>query len=221
LRQLLFAVNLQTMSINKKRNDFFEEMARTFKILGSPIKLKLLNYISFCPRTVEECAKKFDQSVQNISLHLIALAKANILEVEQIKNYRYYSLSSHPIVEVVSKALLSDPRALLPDDYLWTGNFSDLAQDIRSNKTIVIDLRDQEEASYLPVNKALHYEGKLSELFQFLDSLPSSKTIIFFCKGRMCERLTQAVEMANKANYNVKGLALSAYELKEFSTYLN
>lgn len=209
------------MSINKKRNDFFDETAQTFKLLGSPIKLKLLNYISFCPRTVEECAKKFDQSVQNISLHLIALAKANILEVEQIKNYRYYSLSSHPIVEVVSKALLSDPRALLPDDYLWSGKFLDLARDIRANKTIIVDLRDEEEASYLPVNKAIHFDGKLSELFQFLDSLPASKTTILFCKGRMCERLTQAVEMAKKADYNVKGLALSAHELKEFSSYLN
>jgi DNA-binding transcriptional ArsR family regulator len=209
------------MSINKKRNEFFDEMARTFKLLGTPIKLKLLNYISFCPRTVEDCANKFDQSVQNISLHLIALAKAEILDVEQIKNYRYYSLSSNRIVHVVSKALLADPRSLLSEDLLWTGSYSDLAKDMKSNKVVIIDLRDKDEASYLPVDKALLFDEKLSQLLSFLETVPTSKSLIFFCKGRMCERLSAAVEIANHANLNVKGLALSANELKEFCQYLN
>lgn len=209
------------MSITKKRNEFFEESARTFKLLGSPIKLKLLNYISFCPRTVEDCAKKFDQSVQNISLHLIALAKAEILEVEQIKNYRYYSLSSNSIVQVVSKALLSDPRSLLPEENLWKGNYSDLVKDVKSKKIVLVDLRDKDESSYLPVNYALHFDAKLSELIPFMKTIPKSKVVIFFCKGRMCERLTEAVELANNSNLNVKGLALSANEIKEFRQYLN
>lgn len=209
------------MSVNKKRNDFFDETARTFKLLGSPIKLKLLNYISFCPRTVEDCAKKFDQSVQNISLHLISLAKAEILDVEQIKNYRYYSLSSNRIVQVVSKALLADSRSLLPEDLIWAGSYSDLAKDIKNNKIVIIDLRDKDEASYLPVDKALQFDGKLSQLLSFLETIPKSKSLIFFCKGRMCERLTEAVELVNSVHRNVKGLALSANELKEFGQYLN
>lgn len=209
------------MSINNQKNEFYEEAARTFKLLGSPIKLKLLNYISFCPRTVEDCAKKFDQSVQNISLHLIALAKAEVLEVEQIKNYRYYSLSSNRIVEVISKALLSDPRSLLSEDLLWTGTFSGLAKEIQSNKSIIIDLRDKDEASYLPIKRAHHFDGKLNQLLPFLKTFPSTKSLIFFCKGRMCERLTEAVEIASNAHINVKGLALSSYELKEFGQYLN
>lgn len=209
------------MSINKKKNEFFEESARTFKLLGSPIKLKLLNYISFCPRTVEDCAKKFDQSVQNISLHLIALAKADILEVEQIKNYRYYSLSSNRVVQVVSKALLSDPRSLLSEEHIWTGSYSDLVDDIKNKKLVIIDLRDKEEVSYLPVNKALHFDDKLSQLIIFLAALPKSKSLIFFCKGRMCERLAEAVEIAKSAHFKVKGLPLSANELREFGQYLN
>lgn len=209
------------MSANKKKNEFFEETARTFKLLGSPIKLKLLNYISFCPRTVEDCAKKFDQSVQNISLHLIALAKAEILEVEQIKNFRYYSVSTNRISQVVSKALLSDPRSLLSEELLWKGSYSDLVEDIKSNKLVLIDLRDKDETSYLPVKKAVHFDSKLSELLSFLKSIPKSKSLVFFCKGRMCERLTEAVEMANSAHFKVKGLPLSATELRELGQYLN
>lgn len=221
LRQSHFGVKLFFMSINKKKNDFFEEMARTFKLLGSPIKLKLLNYISFCPRTVEDCAKKFDQSVQNISLHLIALAKANILEVEQIKNYRYYSLSSNRIVQVVNKALLADPQTLLSEDKLWTNSNADLIKGIKDNKIVLIDLRDGDEASYLPVGKSLHFEDKLTQLANYLKTLPKDKPLVFFCKGRMCERLAEGVEIASSAHSNVKGLALSANELNEFGKLLN
>lgn len=221
MRQHRFGVKLFFMSINKKRNEFFEESARVFKLLGSPIKLKLLNYISFCPRTVEDCAKKFDQSVQNISLHLIALAKAEILDVEQIKNYRYYSLSSNRIVQVVSKALLSDPRSLLPEELIWTGSYSDIVDGIEMDKLVIIDLRDKDESSYLPIHKSLHFDEKLTHLLSFLESIPKSKSLVFFCKGRMCERLTEAVELANNAKFKVKGLALSAVELREFGQYLN
>lgn len=221
LRQSFFGDKLLFMSTNKKKNDFYEESARTFKLLGSPVKLKLLNYVSFCPRTVEDCAEKFCQSVQNISLHLIALAKAGVLDVEQIKNYRYYSLSNNRIAQVVSKAILSDPRALLPDELIWSGPYSDIVSGIELDKLVIIDLRDKDESSYLPINKSLHFDAKLTHLLSFLGSIPKSKTLVFICKGRMCERLAEAVELANDANYKVKGLPLSAMELREFGQYLN
>lgn len=209
------------MSLLQKKNEYFEDMSRIFKLLGSPIKLRLLNYISFCPRTVEDCAKKFNQSIQNISLHLISLAKADILEVEQIKNFRYYSLSSHPVVQVVSKALLADPRTLLSEEKLWNKSHSELMKGIESKKIILIDLRDLDEASYIPLEGAVHFEAKISHLLEFLETLPKKELFVFLCKGRMCERLAEAVEVASKADFNVKGLPLSAMELNELSQLLN
>lgn len=167
------------MSLLHKKNEYFEDMSRIFKLLGSPIKLRLLNYISFCPRTVEDCAKKFNQSIQNISLHLIALAKADILEVEQIKNFRYYSLSSHPVVQVVSKALLADPRTLLSEEKLWNKSHSELMKGIESKKIILIDLRDLDETSYIPLKGAVHFESKISHLVEFLDTLPKKELFVF------------------------------------------
>jgi DNA-binding transcriptional ArsR family regulator len=209
------------MSFENKRNIFFEQAASTFKLLGSPTKLKLINYISFCPRTVEDCAKKFNQSVQNISLHLLALAKADILEVEQIKNYRFYSLSSNKIVQVVTKALLSDPEALLPVDLLWTHTHRELVKGVKSKKIVLVDLRDREEASYLPMKKSFHFEEDLSQLVSYLKTLPRAEQLVLFCKGRMCERLAEAVEIAKGAHFRVRGLPLAAIELKELSHHLN
>jgi DNA-binding transcriptional ArsR family regulator len=214
-------LNLYSMNLSNKKNEYFEEMARIFKLLGSPVKLKLLNYISFCPRTVEECAKKFDQSVQNISLHLIALAKAGILEVEQIKNYRYYSLSSNRVVQVVGEALLADPQTLLPEELIWKKSQDELISGVKKNKIILVDLREMEEASYLPVGHSFHYEGRVSLLEDFLKSLPKIDELVFFCRGRMCERLTQAVMTAKEARFNAKGLCLPAHKLKELGQQLN
>lgn len=196
-------------------------MSRIFKLLGSPIKLRLFNYISFCPRTVEDCAKKFNQSVQNISLHLIALAKADILEVEQIKNFRYYSLTPHPVVQIVSKALLADNRTLLPKEKLWNKSIPELVKGIENKKIILIDLRDLDETSYIPVEGAVHFEGKIPQLVEFLKALPKKEVFVFFCKGRMCERLAESVEAADKADFNVKGLPLSAMELRDLSHFLS
>lgn len=209
------------MNILKYKNEYFEDMARVFKLLGSPIKLKLINYISFCPRTVEECARKFDQSVQNISLHLIALHKAGVLDVEQIKNFRYYSLSSNHVVQIVSKALLSDPRTLLPEELLWKDSEKDLLKGISKKRIHLIDLRDNEESSYIPLKGAIRYDGKVSQLVDFLKSLPKHDQLVFVCKGRMCERLAASVEAAANAHLNAKGLPLSAGELKDFGRLLN
>lgn len=209
------------MNVNKIRNEYFEEMASTFKLLSSPVKLKLINFISFCPRSVEDCAHKFNQSVQNISLHLITLAKAGILDVDKVKNYRYYSLSSNPIAELVSNALMVDSRTLLSEELLYENDYSFLANEIINNKVKLIDLRSSDEASYLPVNKTLHFTENLSSITNLLNKVPKSKPLVFFCKGRMCERLYEAVSLASGTRQNVKGLALSAAELKDFSGYLN
>jgi DNA-binding transcriptional ArsR family regulator len=209
------------MSLQRRKNEYVEDMARIFKLLGSPSKLKLLNFISFCPRTVEDCAIKFNQSVQNVSLHLIALAKANILEVVQVKNFRYYSLSSHPVVMVISKVLHADPRTLLPAEKIWDLSLGELMEGIERNRIVLVDLRDFEESAYLPIEGAVHFDGKIPQLIDFLKSRPRKVLYVLLCKGRMCERLAESVEAACSAGLNVQGLPLSAFELRELGHHLH
>src|SRR5690606_21498904 len=218
----MVSVNLFFMSKNNQQRElFFEESAKLFKLLSSPIRLKLINFISFCPRTVEDCANKFGQSVQNISLHLISLSKGGVLEVSQVKNYRYYSLAENKLVQVVTRALAADNRALLPDELLWNQPQKDLLQALKRKKLMVIDLRDDDEVSYIPLENTIRFTCKLSELPAFLKKFRHDQDLVFICKGRMCERLAAAVEAATSLNYKAKGLPLSASELKELSSHLH
>ncbi|MFP5386194.1 MAG: ArsR/SmtB family transcription factor [Bacteriovoracia bacterium] len=208
------------MNKYKQKEEFFETNANLFKVLSSPIRLKLINYISFCPRTVEECAHRFDQSIQNISLHLITLTKANILEVEQVKNFRYYSLSNSEVVHLVSKILASNDQTLLSNELIWQGNHDELVKQVKNKKVTLVDLRQIDESNYIPINGVLHFEDTLTKISSFLEPLPKKRPLLFFCKGRMCERLAEAVELAVESNFNVKGLPLSAFELTELGMKL-
>lgn len=202
-----------------QRDILFEESANIFKILSSPLRLRLIHYISFCPRTVEECSEKLNISIQNASLHLVQLAKVGILEVSKIKNYRYYSLGKNPMSEVVLDAMRSDDRDIMPNGKRFVRELGELVKLVNSNKAILVDLRDEEESRYIEVKKSIPFRESLSKLEKFLRALPK-KEVIFFCKGRLCERLAQVVEEATKLNVKSQALCLTAKELEVFNNEL-
>lgn len=203
------------MNIEQTREMFFEDYAKVFKVLSSPIRLKLFNFLSFSPRTVEDCAQKFNQSIQNISLHLMTLRNAGILEVDQVKNFRFYSLASSELTKQISKMLSVTNDRITPVDWETTVDFKQIAFATKKGKVTLLDLRDFNERSYLPVPHSLHFEGSLKNIDNYLDENSlGDKEIILFCKGKMCERLAHFANYL-KPHYNVKTLSLSSFELKE------
>ncbi|WP_408095548.1 ArsR/SmtB family transcription factor [Peredibacter sp. HCB2-198] len=207
-------------SLNERKDSYFEEKAIFFKLLSSPIKLKILQFISFSPRTVEECAKKFNQSIQNMSLHLISLHKANILSVSKVKNFHFYSLDDGQYFDLVNSALALDQQSLLSEDLLFDCTLESLAKDIKSKKINLIDLRSHDEIAYIPLNGTFAFSDKLNAFPAFLSELPKSKMNVALCKGRLCERLAEAVLISNQNSFNVKGLPYSAKDLRNLQSLL-
>lgn len=204
------------MNIDQNRELFFENFAKVFKVLSSPIRIKLFNFISFAPRSVEDCALKFNQSNQNISLHLISMLKAGILQVEQVKNFRFYSLAESPLPQQINQMLLTSQERLVGRDLEASHDFNKMVKAAQVGRVALIDLRDHSERSYLPVPHSFHYEGTIKDISNYLkkESL-SDRELVLFCKGRMCERLAS---FANNLTpkYNVKTLSLSSFELEDF-----
>jgi len=203
------------MGKKELKENFFKESAQIFKLLSSPIRLKLINYISFCPRTVESCADRFDQSIQNTSLHLISLAKAGILSVEKHKNFRIYSLQEKNVLDLISSQLIAGSRPLLKDDLYWKESLNNLVQEVRTQKVSLIDLREKDEISYIPVASAIPYHDRPSKLKAFLQDFDSNRPLVFFCRGAWCERMSSTVETGNRLRYNAKGAGLSALQLEK------
>lgn len=208
------------MEKSVERDLYFEETASIFKLMASPIRLRLIHYISFCPRTVEECSEKLSISIQNVSLHLVQLAKAGVLEVEKIKNYRYYSLGKNPLAEIITEAMKSDSRDIMPSGTKFNDSVQGLVTLINSNDITLIDLRSEEESRYITVKRSIPFHGDIKSLKAFLKELPS-KQLIFFCKGRLCERLAMAMDEATRLGIKAKALCLTASELQSFSSQIH
>lgn len=209
------------MKLKDKNERYLLEKAEIFKSLSSPLRLQLINFISFCPRTVEDCSKKIGQSIQNTSLHLASLMKAGILEVEKVKNYRFYSLTDSDVAVQIRKLLRACDGALLPSDLIWEESLNELALRVKKKETFLIDLRSSDERAYIQLNTPYAFDDSLKGLTDFLQSHFSKQdNLIFSCKGKTCERLAEAVSAAQEAHYQVKGLTLDAEELFKFGEVL-
>ena len=206
-------------SENSKRK-YFQKYSDLFKVLSSPVRLQLINYISFCPRTVEDCAKKTKQSVQNVSLHLAALNKSGILEVEKIKNFRFYSVAKNQTAFEIMSILRSPKETLLPQELVCDLSLVEIEKKVRKGEVKLIDLRSLEENSYIPLSTEFKFPDKLEEIPVFLKKFKKNESLIFVCKGRMCERLAEAVMLADKLNYHAQGLTIDSHELSVLGSLL-
>lgn len=204
---------------NSQRDQYFNEKAQLFKLLSSPVKLKILQYVSFAPRTVEDCSKKIDQSIQNTSLHLISLEKAGILEKSKIKNFHYYSLKNEDLGSLVDQALEFGGQTLLTEQDIYNEEMNVVAHEVKEKKVLLIDLRSFEEVSYLPLPYALHFDGDTTRLKEFIKTLPKATAYVLICKGKLCERLSSAIKQVHKSPL-IKALPYSAEDLKRFCMLL-
>ena len=209
------------MGIAEMKEQYYLQKGHLFKSLSSPVRLQLFNYISFCPRTVEDCAIKTNQSIQNTSLHLANLFKAGILEVEKIKNFRFYSIANSEMASQTRKLLRSLNETLLPQDLVFNEPLIELVSILNKKETSLIDLRSPEEKAFIPLGAEFSFEGNLSHLPHFLkDNFAKQSSLVLICRGAMCERLTEAVLTAKKTLYKVRGVTFDAENLSEFAGLL-
>lgn len=193
----------------------FNEMAQLFKVLSSPNRLKLLNFISFCPRRVEECVTNMEMSYQNTSLHLIALANAGLLEFEQIKNSRYYFLKNTEILDVIYDNKFSSQYFSLPSACMWKDEISTLSHLVQNEEVYLVDLRTIEEASFIPVPFVFNFPDNQLERFG-----SENKKAIVFCRGPWCLRMAEGVKKFRDLGMDAVGAGFTAIQLRKLAQSL-
>jgi ArsR family transcriptional regulator len=77
-----------------------EAIARRFKALGDPLRLRVLYVLRGGERTVGEIAQEVDASHSNVSRHLSLLANQGILARKQSGNQVYYSIADPSVLEI-------------------------------------------------------------------------------------------------------------------------
>lgn len=78
-------------------DEMVEEVARRFRLLGEPVRLRLLQQLEFGARTVNQLADEMQGNQANISRHLTAMFEAGLLDRRREGNSVYYSIAD-PVV---------------------------------------------------------------------------------------------------------------------------
>lgn len=77
--------------------DMLELVARRFRLLGEPVRLRILQILESGERSVNELTESLQSTQPNVSRHLAALFEGNLLKRRRVGNNIYYSVAD-PIV---------------------------------------------------------------------------------------------------------------------------
>lgn len=74
-------------------DDELERVAQQFRLLGEPMRLKILQVICVKPLTVNEIVAATGATQSNVSKHLSLLASAGVITRQKDAQFVYYCLS--------------------------------------------------------------------------------------------------------------------------------
>jgi DNA-binding transcriptional ArsR family regulator len=78
-------------------DDLVELVARRFRVLGEPMRIKLLDRLRESEASVNDLADLLSASQQNVSRHLAVLAEAGILGRRKDGNHVYYRIADERV----------------------------------------------------------------------------------------------------------------------------
>jgi len=199
----------------------FREIADILGAVSSPVRVKLIHFLSQGPLSVEVLAKKIDQTVANTSMHLRKMLASNVVEVTVQAQKRLYSL--HPamfdfwelcqnlVQEINPQLEMSESQT--HGDLGWNEPLKITIKMARNNEVALIDVRPEDE-----VIEALDQINVINlpmeKISKSLNKLPKRKPILIFCRGRFCALSSQAVIELRKKGFKAYRLNESWYALK-------
>jgi DNA-binding transcriptional ArsR family regulator len=74
-----------------------ELIAQRFRVLGEPMRIRILDRLRTAPATVQELADAVGTSQQNVSKHLGLLAQVGIVMREKDRNFAVYSIADEGV----------------------------------------------------------------------------------------------------------------------------
>ena len=94
-------------------DDLVELIARRFRVLGEPMRIKLLDLLRDGEASVNELTESLDASQQNVSRHLAVLAEVGILGRRKEGTYVYYGIVDEGVFALCDQVCGSVKQRLL------------------------------------------------------------------------------------------------------------
>jgi ArsR family transcriptional regulator, cadmium/lead-responsive transcriptional repressor len=94
-----------------------ELVAKFFRALGDPARLRLLEFLLGAEHTVTECVDRIGLSQGRVSAHLACLAGCGYVEVRRAGRFAYYRVADPRVADLVTlaRSLAADNAAALSD----------------------------------------------------------------------------------------------------------
>jgi DNA-binding transcriptional ArsR family regulator len=87
----------RTMIQHPLPDELIELIARRFRVLADPTRIKLLDLLRHREASVQELTKTIGSTQQNVSKHLGVLLEAGIVGRRKVGNYAYYSIADEGV----------------------------------------------------------------------------------------------------------------------------
>jgi rhodanese-related sulfurtransferase/DNA-binding MarR family transcriptional regulator len=179
--------------LKERQEDIFVSLASLLGAMASPVRMRLIHFLSQAPLTVEVVAGKVDESIANTSMHLRKMLNEGLVSVETMGQKRLYSLAPEAREfweHYQDFAQKLDPSLVLATtdiygDLSWTQSWSETKKQVKSGEVQLLDVRPLDEVvEGEEANLVLHIPQ--SDLKTNLRKLPKKKPILVFCRGRLC-----------------------------------
>ena len=94
-----------------------ELVAKFFRALGDPARLRLLEFLLVAEHTVTECVDRIGLSQGRVSAHLACLAGCGYVEVRRAGRFAYYRVADPRVADLVTlaRSLAADNAAALSE----------------------------------------------------------------------------------------------------------
>ncbi len=199
--------------LKERQEDIFVSLATLLGAMASPVRIRLIHFLSQAPLTVEVMASKVDESVANTSMHLRKMLNEGLVKVETLGQKRLYSLSPAVIgfwEHFQDFAQKIDPSLVLEiqdvyGDINWGYSLAETKKMLRSKEIILLDVRPKDEVS--SSEDVLHIPQ--SDLKESFNKLSKKKKILVFCRGRLCALSAFSVNYLRENGYKAYRLDVS------------
>lgn len=189
----------------------YEQMALVGRALGSPARLKMMNFLMQAERSVEELANMIEHSAPNTSAHLKALQSAGLVTRRRERRRVYYRLAEGPALRLwltlrdmglTESATMREEMAAVPDNdtVMRTLDAESLLNGVSRGELTLLDLRPAEEyaAGHIPSSKSVPF----GELEKRLSELDPNSTIVAYCRGPFCFAAIQSIKLLTERGYD-------------------
>lgn len=207
--------------LKERQDELFATIAEMLSSISSPVRIKLIHFLSQGPLSVDVLATKIDQSMANTSMHLRKMLAAKIVTSTTQGKNRIYTLhpamlifweSCQDFVQQVNPAFILEIEDIY-EDINWKENLKTTIKMLKNNKLVLLDARPKDEASEaFQESNILNIPS--SDLEKNFSKIPKKKPVLVFCRGRLCALSAFAVNELRKKGIKAYRLNESWYSLK-------